>query len=169
MAECSPHPGNPLPGCHYCRTGTEPSSTSPNEVPGAVMTALTAERLSAALEEGRRIADGLRFACRDPERSPDFFACGGPAAERYWEHFNPARISALLAALDAVLKLADAWTAEASRLDRLADKAADTDSTALAIRRTALGHRAQVHIDFARELREAITRELAGQEAGDGC
>lgn len=168
MAECSPHPGNPLPGCHYCRTGTEPSSTSPNEVPGAVMTALTAERLSAALEEGRRIADGLQFACRDPERSPDFFACGGPAAERYWEHFNPARISALLAALDAALKLADGWAREAVRLDRLADQATGTDPTALAIRRTALGHRAQVHTDFGRELREVIIREMPGQVRRDG-
>ena len=25
MAECSRHPGNPLPGCHHCRTGTEPA------------------------------------------------------------------------------------------------------------------------------------------------
>lgn len=24
MAECSRHPGNVLPGCHYCRYGTEP-------------------------------------------------------------------------------------------------------------------------------------------------
>jgi hypothetical protein len=26
MAECSRHPGNTLPGCHWCRTGTEPPS-----------------------------------------------------------------------------------------------------------------------------------------------
>ena len=24
MAECSRHPGNVLPGCYFCRTGTEP-------------------------------------------------------------------------------------------------------------------------------------------------
>lgn len=73
----------------------------------------------------------------------------------------------LLALADAVLELADDWTAEASRLDQLADQAAHTDATALAIRRAALSHRAQVHVDFARELREATYRAMLGEEVGD--
>ncbi len=32
MAECSRHPGNVLPGCHYCRTGTEPEAFKAPEV-----------------------------------------------------------------------------------------------------------------------------------------
>lgn len=32
MAECSVHPGNLLPGCHWCRTGTEPGPVLPGKV-----------------------------------------------------------------------------------------------------------------------------------------
>lgn len=32
MAECSVHPGNLLPGCHWCRTGTEPGAVVPGKV-----------------------------------------------------------------------------------------------------------------------------------------
>ena len=52
-------------------------------------------------EEAQKIADALHFACRDPNRRPDFTACGGPAAEAYWDYFTPARITALLGALEA--------------------------------------------------------------------
>jgi hypothetical protein len=65
--------------------------------------------LTASLEQSRRIATDLLFACRDPNRRPDFFACGGPAAEAYWEHFTPARVTSLLDAVEAVLKLAGEW------------------------------------------------------------
>ena len=66
-----------------------------------------AGRVASTLAEAKRIADGLQFACRLPDKTPDFFACGGPAAEAYWNYFTPARISSLLAAIEAVLKLAD--------------------------------------------------------------
>ena len=60
-----------------------------------------ADNPSATLEEAKRIADSLHFACRIPDKKPDFTACGGPAAEAYWDYFTPARITALLAAVDA--------------------------------------------------------------------
>jgi hypothetical protein len=65
----------------------------------------TGDTLAAVLAESKRIADGLQFACRRIDATPDFTACGGPAAEAYWEHFTPARVSALLAAVEAALKL----------------------------------------------------------------
>ncbi len=48
--------------------------------------------IGARLAEDKKRAEGLLFACRIPEKTPDFFACGGPAAEAYWEHFGPARM-----------------------------------------------------------------------------
>lgn len=45
----------------------------------------------ARLDEDERLADGLLFACKLLDKVPDFFACGGPAAEAYWEHYNPRR------------------------------------------------------------------------------
>ena len=56
--------------------------------------------LTSTLAEAKRIADALQFACRYPDRKPDFTWCGGPAAEAYWTYFTPARITALLAALE---------------------------------------------------------------------
>ena len=47
--------------------------------------------LRERLTEDWRAADGLMFACRDPRRSPDFGACGGPAAEEFWGRFDAAR------------------------------------------------------------------------------
>ena len=46
----------------------------------------------ARLAEDRQRAEGLLFACKLPEKLPDFRACGGPAAEAYWEHFGPRRM-----------------------------------------------------------------------------
>jgi Family of unknown function (DUF6221) len=48
--------------------------------------------LRARLDEDEATADGLQFACRLPDKVPDFTACGGPAAEAYWRHFDPARV-----------------------------------------------------------------------------
>ena len=75
------------------------------------------DRVASTLAEAQRIADALGFACRIPDKTPDFFACGGPAAEAYWAYFTPARISSLLAALEAALKLADEWEEGSFRLD----------------------------------------------------
>lgn len=61
----------------------------------------TPDDLTVTLAKARKIADGLQFACRLPDKTPDFFACGGPAAEEYWSYFTPARISSFLAALEA--------------------------------------------------------------------
>lgn len=77
----------------------------PDSAPAPASPVPADDPLTAALEEGQRIADALAFACRDPARKPDFFACGGPAAEAYWDYFTPARISSLLAAVRAVLEL----------------------------------------------------------------
>ena len=49
---------------------------------------------AARLAEDKERADGLLFACRIPDKLPDFRACGGPAAEMYWERFNPRRMLA---------------------------------------------------------------------------
>jgi hypothetical protein len=48
--------------------------------------------IEARLAEDKHYAQGLMFACRIPEKKPDFYACGGPAAEAYWAHFGPARM-----------------------------------------------------------------------------
>ena len=61
--------------------------------------------VSVTLAEAKRIADTLAFACRIPDKVPDFTACGGPAAEAYWAYFTPARIVSLLAAVGRVLEL----------------------------------------------------------------
>ena len=68
--------------------------------------------VASTLAEAQRIADALHFACRLPDKTPDFFACGGPAAEAYWNYFTPARITALLAAIEAVLAKAGDWDTE---------------------------------------------------------
>ena len=57
------------------------------------------------LAEAKRVAYGLQSATRMLGLVPDFTGCGGPAAEAYWEYFTPARISSLLAAAEAALKL----------------------------------------------------------------
>lgn len=44
------------------------------------------------LAEDKHFADGLMFACRIPDKTPDFGSCGGPAAEAYWRHFDPRRM-----------------------------------------------------------------------------
>ena len=59
--------------------------------------------ISARLDEDQRAADGLYFAARIPDRRPDFTGCGGPAAEAYWERFEPARILREAAAMRAIL------------------------------------------------------------------
>ena len=58
--------------------------------------------LAPTLAEAKRIANGLQFACRLPDKVPDFTFCGGPAAEAYWSYFTPARISSLLAAIEGL-------------------------------------------------------------------
>jgi hypothetical protein len=54
--------------------------------------AAIAATIEARLAEAKQIAGGLMFACRIPDREPDFFACGGPAAETYWHKFAPASV-----------------------------------------------------------------------------
>jgi hypothetical protein len=65
--------------------------------------------VASTLAEAKRIADGLGFATRILGMTPDFTACGGPAAEAYWSYFTPARMARLLSALDRVLELAGEW------------------------------------------------------------
>ena len=61
---------------------------------------MTTDDLASTLAEAKRVTDTLQFACRLPGKTPDFTFCGGPAAEAYWNYFTPARITALLAALE---------------------------------------------------------------------
>ena len=94
------------------------------------------------------------------ERHGAFVRHGGALLTRS-EARNAAALSAadvpfLLAALDAVLKQAVEWEAEAWRLDGLADREADPQS------RIAVSLRAQAYEDCAAKVREAITRELTG-------
>lgn len=55
MAECSIHPGNMLPGCYWCRTGTEPGSAfippSQADLEAETEKALTAARSLAVQRE----------------------------------------------------------------------------------------------------------------------
>jgi hypothetical protein len=95
----------------------------------------TGDDVSALLAESQRIADGRAAATRILGMTPDFTACGGPAAEAYWEHFTPARISSLLAAIRAALKL----TRDSAGSDRHPERVLTVG-----------------------QLREAITRELSG-------
>ena len=97
--------------------------------------------LSSTLEEAKRIADGLQFACRIPDKTPNFAGAGGPAAEAYWEYFHPARVVSLVAALRAVLELADEAVLET--ID-------------------ASGAACSWDLDPAK-VREAISRELKGE------
>ena len=99
--------------------------------------------VSVTLAEAKRIADTLAFACRIPDKVPDFTACGGPAAEAYWAYFTPARIVSLLAAVEAVLEKAHEWEAA-------------SDARPL-VRR---GYAAEC-------FRAAIVRALAGEESSD--
>lgn len=105
-----------------------------------------ADDLFSSLKEARRIADGLQFACRDPERKPNFTFAGGPAAEAYWEYFHPARVVSLLAALRAVLELADEAVLET--ID-------------------ASGAACSWDLDPAK-VRAAISSSLSGKEKNDG-
>lgn len=120
----------------------------------------TSRDLSAELAKAKRIADALGFACRLPDRKPDFFACGGPAAEAYWDYFTPARVVSLVAALETVLKLADDWE---QRAMRLAAAAGDTGHAILAEQRAA---RSGTLRNCARELRQGVGDTLAGESCG---
>ena len=121
--------------------------------------------VSVTLAEAKRIADTLAFACRIPDKVPDFTACGGPAAEAYWAYFTPARIVSLLAAIEAVLKLAGDWDNESVRLDAVAARSFPGGD-----RGVIAAARAGVFQGCAEALREAITSALTGAqpEASDG-
>ena len=83
--------------------GFDPAAFRAEQRRGEPRPQRAADDLSSLLSEARRVADGLYFACRLPDKKPDFTACGGPAAEAYWEYFTSARIRRLLAAVDAAL------------------------------------------------------------------
>ncbi len=74
------------------------------------MTAGEAEALTAFAEarlaEDRERAEGLLFACKLPDKVPDFGSCGGPAAEVYWGHFGPRRMLDEVAAKRAIASTA---------------------------------------------------------------
>lgn len=55
MAECSRHPGNVLPGCHYCRYGVEPASP-------ALVTDIEIAMLAQGADVMLRV-NGEVFAC----------------------------------------------------------------------------------------------------------
>ncbi len=61
--------------------------------------------IRARLDEDQRTADGLSFACRIPNKMPDFTSAGGPAAEEFWESFGPARVLREVEALRAIVAL----------------------------------------------------------------
>lgn len=114
----------------------------------------------AELAKAKRIADGLQFACRIPDRKPDFTACGGPAAETYWEYFTPARIASLLAAVQAPQRLAAEWDDEAVRLYAIAARSVSGGERAT--RATAA---ARAYKRCADALYETAGRALNGEAA----
>jgi Family of unknown function (DUF6221) len=63
------------------------------------------EFLEARIKEDIETADALFFATRIPDKMPDFFAAGGPAAEQFWARFNPARVLAEAETRRAILGL----------------------------------------------------------------
>jgi hypothetical protein len=106
-----------------------------------------ADRLSAELEEIRG-------------RNEDLIAMN---ARHGWSssRINEQDVCRLLAALDKVLKLADKWDADALAMR---EKFAREVHPALAH-----GHKeANALNDLARELREAISRALTGEDGTDG-
>jgi hypothetical protein len=71
-----------------------PVHTEDGRVDGiAAVTIRLAEFISARQAEDLAVADGLRFACKLPDKMPDFSSCGGPTAEAYWQHFTPIQIA----------------------------------------------------------------------------
>ena len=120
--------------------------------------------LASTLAEAQRIADALQFACRLPDKTPDFTFCGGPAAEAYWNYFTPARITALLAAVEAVLEKADDLTRKSEALDAEAEYIAGEHPEAAAVA-VLKRERSIAYDECARWFREAITRELSGHPA----
>jgi hypothetical protein len=58
---------------------------------------------AARMAEDVAVADGLQTATRIPGQVPDFTAAGGPAAEAYWQQFDPARMLHGLDALQRIL------------------------------------------------------------------
>lgn len=68
----------------------------------------------------------------------------------------------LLAAVEAVLGLADEWKATSVQLGEMAERAAGRGADPL--RTTLMDARAQAHQDNAQALREAISRALLGVE-----
>jgi len=137
--------------------------------------------VSVTLAEAKRIADTLAFACRIPDKVPDFTACGGPAAEAYWAYFTPARITSLLAAIEAVLELHQpgrtkvfGYTRKSYEQHRFfsitsteaGDVRACGQCTAT-VYNACTGCGPQVSVD-ACPVREAVTTALTGQEAGSG-
>jgi hypothetical protein len=61
------------------------------------------EFLLARLAEDEKVAHALLFACRDPARRPVFDWCGGPAAEAFWDRFDPAQRLREIEAKQAIL------------------------------------------------------------------
>lgn len=61
------------------------------------------EFIAARMKEAHRTANDLSTACRLPGKMPDFFACGGPLAEQYWQAFTPATVGSMLDALKFIM------------------------------------------------------------------
>lgn len=59
--------------------------------------------LHERLKEDEATAKALAGATVITDRKPDFYGCGGPAAEGYWQHFQPHRVLAEVKAKRAIL------------------------------------------------------------------
>lgn len=123
-------------------------------------------KVAAALDEAKRIADGLNFACRNPDWAPDFTGCGGPAAEAYWNYFTPARVTSLVAALGEALAWPKRWRDEAQSLrDTAGEVAMDyPDAPGIALKHA----RASGLDDAAKALEHYISRALPGEDGSNG-
>ena len=77
------------------------------------------------------------------------------------DYITDAEVPLLVAAVEAVLTLADEWITEAKRIDGIF--ATDEDPWP----RTVGGMRAEAFESCAKKVREAITSALAGKEARD--
>lgn len=70
--------------------------------------------LKAQLDKDYAVAENLLGATRITGREPDFYGCGGPAAQAYWAHFTAHR---MLEDVKAKRRIIDAYPIDPDNWD----------------------------------------------------
>lgn len=115
------------------------------------------DTLTAALDEARSAIEALPATFGNMDCDWDRATAAAEAATTAGRFLS--------AAVEKAMELADGWEREAYRLQQVAQKQAR--SGADADRRGTTGGLAVAHIDCAKALREAITREITGKGEND--